>query len=138
MVAAWQACVAEASPAPPRFWDPRLFAATLVLVGVILLGALVIYWLDRWRKRNQAPSVTANDQLAGFRELYEQGDISQREFERIKARLAPLVREELNVPHTAGGGNSAPADPGANPPAVNNLPTENAHEDGPLGPETKA
>jgi hypothetical protein len=137
MVTAWQACVAEASPAPPRFWDPRLFAATLVLVGVILLGALVIYCLDRWRKRAQAPSLTANDQLANFRELYEQGDISHREFERIKGRLAPLLREQLNVPESKSAGETSPANPVINPPAPDNPKVEGDVKDGPPNPGTQ-
>jgi hypothetical protein len=117
MVAAWQVCLAESEQVRPRFWDTRLLAVTLVLVGVILVGALTIYLLDRWRKRTPPPSVTASEQLAAFRELYERGEISQREFERIKTRLAPLVRQELNVPppqnNTGPAATDANAGPGA-------------------------
>src|SRR5207248_1606105 len=94
MLAAWLWLAADAPPRP-GFWQPRLLAATLILVGIILLGALVIYWIDRWRKQSAPPSLTASAQLANFRELYEEGDLSQAEFDRIRARLTPLLRQEL-------------------------------------------
>jgi len=103
MVAAWQLCVAEPVPVPPRFWDPELLIPGLVLVGAILIGALIVHCVNQWRTRPAPPTLTANEQLAGFRELYEQGQLSQGEFERIKARLAPLVRAELNIPQPKGG-----------------------------------
>jgi len=135
MVAAWQVCLADSEQVRPRFWDTRLLAVTLVLVGVILVGALVIYLLDRWRKRPAPPSVTASEQLAAFRELYERGEISQREFERIKARLAPLLRAELNVPPPQGDAGSTTAVPNAAP-SDGGRPTEPRPEEPPATPNS--
>jgi hypothetical protein len=111
MAAAWQVCLADF--VPKIEWD-RLLVPGLVAVGAILSGALFIYWLNRWRTRPDAAPLTANEQLANFRELYEEGEISEKEFERIKARLAPLVREELNIPATRSG-ESEPATPSTPP-----------------------
>lgn len=80
--------------------DPRLLWATLALVGAVLLGALVIFWLDRWRKAPVETKPSANDQLAAFRALYERGGMSQEEFERVKARLTEQLRQEMEVPAT--------------------------------------
>jgi hypothetical protein len=81
-----------------RPWDPRLLWATLALIGVILLGALLIVVLDRWRRRlDEEPCSTANDQLAAFRTMFERGEMSQEEFERIRAHLGGQLREELDV-----------------------------------------
>jgi Short C-terminal domain len=98
MVIAWQVVANAKLPATPRAWDPRLLWLTLALAGIILVGAVVIALLDRWRK-HAAPEVsTANDQLAQFRELYERGELSQAEFDRIRATLEKELRREWNVP----------------------------------------
>jgi hypothetical protein len=98
MIAAWQVVAKAELPARSFASDPRLYWAALALVLIILLGALVIAGLDRWRKRSVLESSTANDQLARFRELYEQGELSQHEFEQIRASLGPQLRQELQVP----------------------------------------
>ena len=100
MTAAWQA---SAVAARPPLWDPRLFWLTLVFVAAILLGVLIIHWIDRWRKRSGSERLSANDQLASFRELYDQGQLSQEEFERIRALLFRQLRQEWDVPATAPG-----------------------------------
>jgi hypothetical protein len=78
--------------------DPRLVWATLGLIGVLLVGALIIWWVDRWRKRSQEALDSSGDQLAHFRELYEQGNLSAEEFERIRGLLGKRLRQELDVP----------------------------------------
>jgi hypothetical protein len=106
MVAAWQLLVNAQPPAAPRPWaDPRLLWTSLALAGLILLGALVIAWLKRWRRCSEPESLTANEQLARFRDLYETGDLSQAEFERIRAKLAVQLLQEL-------GDSAKPAAPG--------------------------
>jgi uncharacterized membrane protein len=94
---AWQA-VDPNLPQRPLLWgDLRLLWATLALVVIILVGAIVIVWADRWRKRSQSQPLSANDQLAHFRELYEDGELSLKEFERIRATLARQLRAEFDV-----------------------------------------
>src|SRR5438105_3052350 len=78
-------------------WATPIFWVTLSLVGALLLGALVLAGLDRWRRRAGPAPPTASDQLAHFRELYEQGEISQAEFERIRATLSRQLRAELEA-----------------------------------------
>jgi hypothetical protein len=90
MNAAWQAMAQARRPV----WDSRLFWLTLTLAGIILLGALIILWIDRCRKRSHAKRFSVKDQLAQFLELYEQGQLSQEEFGRIRAALAPQLRQE--------------------------------------------
>ena len=43
--------------------------------------------LERWRKRAAPAVFDANDQLAQFRELYERGELSQKEFDEQKKRV---------------------------------------------------
>ncbi len=105
MGAAWQA-IANAGRARPPLWDPRLLWLSLALAAVILIGALIIAWIDRWRRRSGSERLSANEQLANFRRWYEKGQLSQEEFERIRALLSEQLRRELDVP--AGSPATAP------------------------------
>jgi hypothetical protein len=104
-------CLARAVPV---FVDPRFFWATLALVGTLLFAALVIWLVDRWRKRSpRVPS--SGDQLTHFRRLYEQGEISAEEFARIRGLLTERLIQELAAP-------SPSSEPAAPPPPRPNGP----------------
>ncbi len=80
-------------------WEYPLFRASLPLIGILLVGALIIYLADRWRRRTfQADSTSAADQLSHFRDLYRQGQISQEEYERVRVLLAGQLRKDFQVP----------------------------------------
>jgi type VI protein secretion system component VasK len=122
MDAAWQA-IAKAGPPRALPWHLGFLWLTLALVAVLLIGALVIAWLERWRRRSGSERLSANEQLAEFRELHDRGQLSQEEFERIRALLSTELRRELDVPMappgTAAGQTPEtpkPTEPG-NPPA---------------------
>jgi hypothetical protein len=76
-------------------WDPRLLWATLSLVAALLLGALILALMDRWRKHPRPDRLSANEQLAHFRALFEQGEISSEEYERLHALLKTRLIKEL-------------------------------------------
>src|SRR5438552_11228238 len=93
--------LALAAPAPPpgrgpSLLDPQLLWATVSLVAILLLGALVLAWFDRLRKRRDPSVLTPGDQLATFRLSYERGELSQEEYERIRARLSRRLRQQLD------------------------------------------
>jgi hypothetical protein len=77
---------------------PRLLWASLPLVLALLLGAVVIHLVDKWRKRVKTENLTPNDQLSHFRQLYEQGLLTPEEFARIRSRLGGELRRELQLP----------------------------------------
>jgi hypothetical protein len=83
---------------PPSFLDPQLLWAMVALVATLLLGALIFAWLDRWRRRGDRDTLTPVDQLTAFRQSYDRGELSQQEYERIRAKLAPKVRQQVNLP----------------------------------------
>jgi len=76
---------------PLDFW----ILAGLVALA-LLAGAAVIAYVERWRKKQGNETLTAHDQLASFRLLYERGELSQPEFERIKKQL--LVKMKTGDP----------------------------------------
>jgi hypothetical protein len=111
-----------AAPAPPpaggpSLLDPRLLWATISLVAILLLGALVLAWFDRLRKRADQDVLTPGDQLAAFRLSYERGELSQEEYERIRARLSPKLRQQLDLP-AAPARRAKPGGSGEPPPAA--------------------
>ncbi len=89
--------------------------STAILIGALLLGALVIAWVARWRRRGRGAGLNPSDQLAEFRNLYLEGAISKEEFERLRAVLGPQIRG------TAGRSEKAdnPPAPPAPPPSAN-------------------
>jgi Short C-terminal domain len=81
-------------------WDPEILTNALVLVGLLLLGAIIIAFVGRWRRQsgNKNPYCpSASEQLAEYRSLYEEGVISQEEFERLRAMLGGQIRRSLDL-----------------------------------------
>src|SRR5438105_2740950 len=74
------------------FKDERTLWLTAALVGVLLLGALILSWLQRWRKRQFAADPGPVGQLTTFRALYERGELSKEEYERIRSRVAERAK----------------------------------------------
>jgi hypothetical protein len=102
MATGWQ-LVAQTELSPClAAWNREQFLAmmgyTLLFVGAILVLALVIVWVDRWRKRPKEAGTSAGDQLTHFRELYERGELSAEEFARVRGLLSERLREEFQVP----------------------------------------
>jgi hypothetical protein len=95
-----------------------LLRTSLPLIGALLVAALILYLVARWRQR-AAAGVTppAGDQLAHFRSLYERGQMSREEFDRVRALLIGQVRQEINVP-------GVPAAPRVPPPPAVTPPPE--------------
>jgi hypothetical protein len=104
---------------PPSLTDPQLLWATFALIATLLLGALIFAWLDRWRKRADRDTLTPVDQLTAFRQSYDRGEMSQEEYERIRANLAPKVRQQVNLP-------PKPAKVSAPPPAGDGPPSDSS------------
>lgn len=77
------------------------------------MGYLVILWVDRWRKRTVQYQLSARDELAQYQTLYERGELSQEEFDRIRALLTQRLCQALDVPTTSP---SAVPEQGSQPP----------------------
>jgi uncharacterized membrane protein len=90
MIGTWMLLLAQRSG-----W--KILETSLILVAALLVGAAIIALVERWRKRSGSEGLTSGDQLSHFRNLYEEGSISKEEFERIRARLAGQMRDELNL-----------------------------------------
>lgn len=122
MVAAFAAVVSTPLLAQrPQIWDPRLLWATVAFVVLTLLGAMLISFLNKWRKWNDRTSITPDQQLSSFRQLYEAGELSQEEFDRIQGRLRSRIRAKLDGPEGPAGTPPKPPDT-PEPPAAPDAP----------------
>lgn len=65
-----------------------------VLAVLIAIGGFVV---GRFRGRSDDVRLTANELLANFRDLHDQGDIDAAEFRNIKTVLGVKLQGELNV-----------------------------------------
>ena len=96
MLAAWLILGQAPAPAPRLEWDGLIWTF-LAMAGVIGLAWIALALVGRWRRR-VGEEDTTGDQMASFRELYERGELSQEEYDRIKDRLGRRLRQELNLP----------------------------------------
>lgn len=96
---AWVFPAAAGLLAAPRLeGDLRLVYNTLYIVAALLLGAIVIAVVNRWRRGSRSDSLSPSDLLTQYRSLYEEGAISQEEFERLRSLLSRRIRDRSDAP----------------------------------------
>ena len=88
----------------------EFIVGTAALIAVLLGGAVVIWWLDRWRKRQERAGVESTESLTKFRALFENGEITEGEYVRIRDKVSHQMRREVGLPIPAPAA-EAPADP---------------------------
>ncbi len=99
----------------------RLLTVGLYLAGALLLAAIVVALVSRWRRRSGDECLTPRDQLTHFRSLYERGTISAEEFQRLRALLtgeapAPAGPKKPDGPVNPSPGGVPPAGETPQPP----------------------
>ena len=73
-----------------------LFITFTLLAVTLILGALILRRVDRWRKEQAtSPELSTSDQLTEFRALFDRGELSREEFERIRERLGKQIHAEV-------------------------------------------
>jgi hypothetical protein len=95
---------------PIKWNDSEVLWAALPLIGALLVGAGVIYFVDRWRKKADRTQAPAEDELTHYRVLYERGELSPEEFDRLKLLLGGRLRKELNLPQPVAPKEPIPAE----------------------------
>ena len=92
----------EPAPAPKRdekpFLSVQFWVAVGSLIAVLLIGAVVLNFMDRWRKRQMLASQDPAESLTSFRTLYEQGELSEEEYQRVRDRVAAKMKDTTSVP----------------------------------------
>jgi hypothetical protein len=83
--------LAWAGPVLALTKEERLILWVGVLAGVLVLGGVFIARVDRWRKRQMEHLDETPTQMTSFREMYESGEISREEYDRVLRRMAERV-----------------------------------------------
>ena len=108
------------------FVSPEFLLTVGLLVTVLLAGAVVLFFVDRWRKRQLADNQESVESLSSFRALYERGELTESEYQAVRDKMARKVKQEVAAanpatvaqpppgPAAPGGGASSPD--GAAPP----------------------
>jgi hypothetical protein len=131
MIASWPLMATAVLLAPIQLDYWQLAWTSLGMLAILLIGALIISWVDRWRKNPPPERPLSGDQLAHFRTLFEEGELSQEEFDRLRGLLTQRMRQELDVTP----GPAAVPEP-AGPQTGSTGPSAGAEAQGPAPPET--
>jgi hypothetical protein len=97
-------------PSPPHFHGLALWGVNLLqstdfllaagLLALVLMGGAVIFWyLDRWRKTQlevEDPRESTKS-LSSYRAMFESGELTREEYEKIRAKLAFKMREQVGL-----------------------------------------
>jgi hypothetical protein len=80
--------------------EERLFLWIGVLLGVLVVGGMIVSRIDRWKKRQLEDRDDAPEHLGSFRAMYENGELSKEEYERVLHRMAAKVgaKPKLTLP----------------------------------------
>lgn len=99
MVGVGPGLVAAAPPVRAPAFDARPVWVGLAWVLALVAAAVVAFGLAAWWQRRRAGHrFGPNEQLAHFRSLYERGELSSEEFDRVRAVLQERLVRELEVP----------------------------------------
>jgi hypothetical protein len=71
--------------------EQRLILWVSVLVGVLVVGGVVIARVDAWRKRQMADKDDSPEHLGSFRAMYERGELSKKEYDKVLRRMGERV-----------------------------------------------
>ena len=108
MVAPWEFLI-ELSLKQQQEDRRQLFWAGMALSGALLLLAMIISGVKHWRRSRPTRRLSSSDQLAHFRTLYEEGQLSEEEFAQVRALLLGQVKKEADEPPEPHPGPKLPA-----------------------------
>ncbi|WP_157369488.1 SHOCT domain-containing protein [Zavarzinella formosa] len=81
--------------------EENLIMATAALVGVLLVGGIIMARVDRWRKRQMEDPDDSTGHLGSFREMYDRGELSKEEYDRVLRRMAERAAGKTKTVKTA-------------------------------------
>ncbi len=78
-----------------EFLRTPIASAVLWIAVLLVMLAVGYYVMRRFRDRSDDDRQTASDLLTNFREMRQEGDISEMEFRTIKTVLGRKLQDEL-------------------------------------------
>jgi hypothetical protein len=98
--------------------SPEFLVTVGLLMAALLAGAAAIYVTDLWRKKRERQTAEGIESLSMYREMFEDGELSEPEYRVIRDRLARQMKAGLRPELGAGavGANVAAPDAAGSPP----------------------
>lgn len=97
-------------------WFPFIeFMKFVTLLAIIvLISAVTVIWLGRRLKKPVKPARSSGGFMTQLRILYENGELSKDEYDKVRTKLRQNLKEELNVPEKKEEPPKEPPAPSAN------------------------
>jgi hypothetical protein len=119
---AWTLLAQAAPKKGDPFREPEVIWGTIGLMVALLVGAFFVWLVDRWRKK-AVVRPDAREELTDFRAMYENGEITEEEYVRLRERVSERVKYTPPAagdtrPAATGTTDSAPPLPPPSPPAA--------------------
>jgi uncharacterized membrane protein len=80
----------------PELFRHPLLEAALWIASILVLFALAILFLRKWRGSSAEDQHDPTELLTKFREIHVQGGLSEDEYRTIKTKLATKIDTKLN------------------------------------------
>ena len=89
-----------------------VFVWSFILIVLLVIGAAAVMRLRRWLKEDDAPSGGIGFTLSDLRQLHKEGQMTDEEFERARAKMVAAGRAmAAKMPHPL----ARPGQPGESP-----------------------
>ena len=124
-------------PTGSPFDRPEIIWGSLGLAAALMVGALLIYIVDKWRRRAAMEEREAGLELTDFRAMYESGEITEAEYNRLRLRVADRVKNPAVVVLAVPATEPAPPANSAVPPLPRPFPP-GYFDDPPTSPPTNS
>src|SRR5262245_17220496 len=93
------------------FRRPEVIWGTVGLAVALLAGAIVVWGVDRWRKK-ATQTTDSGAELTDYRVMFERGEITETEYVKLRNKIASRMKTPAPGP-TVGQGPPPPPDPGS-------------------------
>jgi uncharacterized membrane protein len=94
-----------------------VIVATVLLVLVLLFGAFALLFAERWKKKALlSDNAKAADELTSFRDMFERGELTEEEYDKVRLRAADRMKRDLGLAPSSPKPNAQADGPAPPPP----------------------
>jgi len=90
--------LAQQKAAGSPFDRPELIWGMAGLAAALVVGAVAILFVDRWRRSAALVEREPGQELTDFRAMFERGEISKEEYEKLRLKVAIRVKPGETAP----------------------------------------
>ena len=94
MLASWL-IAAWTDPRIEAAW--KIFGTIVVMIVLVMIAGGLVMLITRWIKRSGSAAQMYGDDRASFKVLYERGELTEEEYQKIRARLGQKLKEDIKA-----------------------------------------